>query len=127
MTADRMPVEHQMLDAAGAPGAWPTHLLVDRLSAVLGELDRCRTALGWIASIDPYNMPADETCPSREAQNWATLNGCVSWARDALNTTSSPAPASSTHQPEEGSPGGVGCPPPGRTPLTPTDAQEGTA
>lgn len=51
------------------------------------------------------------------------------FARSVLGpaTTSSPAPSSSTHQPEEGAPGGADCPPPGRAPLAPTDAQEGTA
>jgi hypothetical protein len=37
-----MPVEHQMLDAAGVPGAWPATLVVDRLSIVLGEYRHLR-------------------------------------------------------------------------------------
>jgi hypothetical protein len=80
---DPKPIDHQMLDAVGAPGSWPQTLMVDRLSALFGELERCRETLDRIAAIDPYNMPPNGTCPSREAQNWATLNGCVSWAREA--------------------------------------------
>lgn len=91
--------------------------VIDDLSKLAG---RYAQALEQIAAIDPYAMPADETCPNREAQNWATLNGVVSWARAAL------APA--TPDAQEG-PGGMPYidSPPGTAEPRHTDTQESNA
>jgi hypothetical protein len=89
---------------AGRPEHTPVRrvaeLVVDRDEA-RAEVDRLRAALELIAAVDPYSMDPNPDM-SREAQNWATLNGVVTWARQALSAPVDRASQNDIDNPENG-------------------------